>query len=710
MSDKTILKVEGMTCSNCAQGISRYLEKKGLREVQVDFTTGEVVFEEIQSEEMPEVIHGIEQLGYHVHGDETESKKPGRLTYLKSIEFRLLFCAIFTLPLLLHMFIDWHPLHQPVVQLILSLPVFTIGMLYFGKSALASLRSGIPNMDVLITIGSVAAFIYSLAGMYLYAGTGKVSSYLFFETSATIITLVLLGNLIEKRSVRRTTSAIRELMEMQPQFAHLITIEKDLSETVNKVSVDEIKKHDLILVHSGDVIPVDGRIYWGAGSVDESAMTGESMPVTRQSDDQVLAGTLLVDGTIKVQTLKSGNQTALSGIVELVRQAQRSKPAIQKLGDRVSAWFVTIVLFIAIATFVGSYIIFGIDIQSSLMRSIAVLVISCPCAMGLATPTAVAVGLGKAARKGILIKGGTTLEAFSGIRTAVFDKTGTLTTGKFRIREISTYDFSRQDAVNLLYSLEQHSSHPLAVSLVTGLEKEKNTWVSFSGIEEIKGIGIRAKDENGVVYTVGSVQIAENAEEIRPHNIFLKVNDRVVASVDMADDIKEGANEMIKQLIDNGIEPVLLSGDRANRCNEVASALGIVRVYAEKLPEQKAEIIQQLKSEGKVLMVGDGINDAPSLALADIGVSFSEATKIAINSAQVVILHPENMTMLLDALRIGKQTLRTIKQNLFWAFAYNVVAIPVAAAGMLSPMVAALSMAFSDVMVIGNSLRIRIQK
>lgn len=710
MAEKTHLNVEGMTCSNCALGVTRLLEKRGLKEVRVDFTSGEVVFEEVTPDLLPAIMEGIRQLGYRVtnpiDGLGVSEKEP----FVKSEEFLFLVCAFLTLPLLLHMVLPFALLHHPVFQCLVSLPVFLIGMRYFGKSALSSLKTGVPNMDVLITVGSSSAFFYSVAGMMMYYGTPLMHQYLFFETAATIITLVLMGNIIEKRSVRKTTSALRDLAAMQPQMARRITIGKDLQENIETTPVNEIRKNDPVLLNAGDQIPVDGTLYQGNLVVDESALTGESLPVEKATGSQVLAGSIIISGNARVVTEKAGRQTVLANIIELVKAAQQSKPEIQKLGDRVSAWFVPAVLLIALGTFLVSFFFFNMEARLSIMSAVAVLVISCPCAMGLATPTAVAVGLGKAARKGILIKGGSTLELFSNIKTAVFDKTGTLTTGHFSVNAIHTYGFDEQKAINIIYSLEQYSSHPIAQSLLREFEKRKTNVISLMTVQEEKGLGIRGEDAEGRVYRLASEGAVKATSVLKGHSVYLTENNQIVAALDLMDEIKPGASAMISALKLQGITPVLLSGDGEKRCREVAEMIGIDNVYFNHLPHEKIQKVDALKKEGTLLMVGDGINDAPSLASADIGISFSSATKIAINTARVVILNQEDLRIILTAIHIGKQTLSTIRQNLFWAFAYNLVAIPVAAVGLLSPMVAAFSMAFSDVVVIGNSLRLRLRK
>lgn len=706
MSEKTVLNVEGMTCSNCALGISRFLEKQGLHEIRVDFTTGEVAFEEVAPPQKEEVIKGINKLGYKVLVP-NDSDDATASPFFSSLEIRFLICLVLTIPLMAHMFSKWWLLHNSWFQFALATPVFVIGMIHFGKSAVASLKTGIPNMDVLITLGSAAAYFYSIAGMTWY-GTSQMN-YLFFETSATIITLVLLGNIIEKRSVRQTTTALTELVALQPRLANLITIPGDMKERIETVDIALVKKNDGVLVNQGGVVPVDGKVYWGEATVDESALTGESVPVFRKNGDQVLAGSIVTDGTIKIVCEKTGESTALSGIIDLIKDARLSKPEIQKLGDKVSAWFVPVVVTIAIVTFLTAHFIFDIAAKQSLMQAIAVLVISCPCAMGLATPTAVAAGLGRAAGDGILVRGGATLESFDTIKSIVFDKTGTLTTGAFKITEMATYHISMEEATNILYSIEQHSSHPVARSIVSELTPKATNWIAFNEVTEHKGTGIAATDASGNKYLAGSFRSHAHLTQDATHTVYLSRNNVLVATLDMQDAVKPGTKEVFQELHKQGIQTVLLSGDTAKRCNEVARELGIKKVFSEQLPADKANVIQQLKSEGRVIMIGDGINDAPSLTLADVGISFGDASKIAVNSAEVIFLNG-GMDSLLKIIRTGRLTFQTIRQNLFWAFAYNIIAIPVAAAGFLSPMVAALSMAFSDVIVIGNSIRLKFRK
>lgn len=704
-STKITLNVEGMDCSSCALGITNSLNKLGLKDVNVNFATGEAVFTENKAIELRSIVNNIEKLGYKVVDSKKETA--GKRTLLK-VEKLFYFTLPFTIPLLLHMFLPFHFLHHPLFQLAMCVPVFATGIYHFGKSALGSLKSGVPNMDVLISIGAGSAFLYSLAGTLIYYGLPEAENYLFYETSAVIITLVLLGNVLEQRSVKQTTTAIRELTALQEGKAKLV-VTRNGKEEISEVDIDSIIKYDVVAVNTGDKIPVDGEIISGSGSADESMLTGESVPVEKNAGDFVTGGTFLASGSIKVRAKKIGKETALAQIIEMVKTAQNTKPPIQKLGDKVSAVFVPAVVGIAILTFIISFFIAEISLQNSLMHSVAVLVISCPCAMGLATPTAVMAGLGRAAKKGILIKGGQTLEEFSRVEKIIFDKTGTLTTGKFTIKKITAYNGTAEEKISdLLYSLEKNSSHPLAKSVVENLKNKAQT-VELSNIKEEKGLGISAKDKEGNEIKAGSFRMAENANNAS-HNIYLFINGKLAAGVDLEDEIQLFAKQAIALLNTSGRETILLSGDKKERCEKLAAELGIKKVFSEQTPAQKLSLIEQLSANSKVAMVGDGINDAPALAKAHIGISLSNATQIAVQSADIILLGNLGMKQLYEALLISKHTLLTIKQNLFWAFFYNVVAIPIAAVGLLSPMIAAFSMAFSDVIVIGNSIRLKTKK
>ncbi len=684
------LNVTGMHCNNCALSIHKLLEKKGLQDISVDFASEEVKFSNTNDTQLPEIIKGIEQLGYKVVDDPALHTAP----FYEKVENKFIFCAIFTVPLLLHMLLPWHFLHMPMVQLLLCLPVFIVGCLYFGKSAWHSVKSGIPNMDVLIFIGSTSAFIYSLVGTIENLG----EQYQFYETCATIITLVLLGNVFEKRSVNQTTSAVKDLVKIQQVNANRV-----IDGTVEVISARDVRPGDTLLVNQGDKIPVDGEVLEGSASVDEAMLTGESVPVDKEKYDKVIGGTIVQNGNFRMIATKVGSNTILSQIIELMKKAQAAQPPIQKLGDKVAAIFVPAVILIALITFVLTYYLGDAGLQRSLMNAIAVLVISCPCAMGLATPTAVMVGLGRAAKSGILIKGGDTIEAVANTKYVVFDKTGTLTTGKFSIHDVKVEDGMDIAIVRgIITAIEERSNHPIAKSLVNELKPLPQTRLILRSATEEKGLGMRAEDVEGNNYFLGMGKSA-NANDF---NLSLYKNQVLLGQIAIDDTIKPEAVTLISELKKMGIVPVLLSGDRKNRCLKVAQIVGIDEVHAEKLPDEKLTVIDIYKQKGKTIMIGDGINDAPALTKADVGVSMNDASQVAIQSARVVLLNTD-LHSVIKFLQISKHTLLTIKQNLFWAFAYNVIAIPIAALGFLNPMIGAFTMAFSDIVVIGNSLRLK---
>lgn len=699
VKEKKSLSVDGMTCTNCAQTVNNFLTRKGLENVYVDFTSGKVTYEENKNVPQKEIEKGIRNLGYQVVKDENSG---GSYQALKK---RFIFSLLLTLPLFLSMFLPFEWLRDPYFQLVLCTPVYVLGAYHFGKSAFSSLRMGVPNMDVLILLGSSAAFFYSLTGTLLVLG----ESYQFYETAATIITLIMLGNLLEQKSVKQTTTAIDELSRLQVKKARKITGNRNGREEVQEIPVDLLKQDDLLLVNTGDRVPADGEIVWGTGYLDESMITGESIPVHKKTHSKVIGGTILQEGTVKVKVSATGKNTVLSQIIEMVRNAQASKPRIQNLGDKVSAIFVPAVTLITLTTFTISYFLMDISLQSALLRAVAVLVISCPCAMGLATPTAVMVGIGKAAKKGILIKGGKTLEQFARIKQIVFDKTGTLTDGNFKISQLKLYDGHDENEINnVIKKLETHSSHPIARSIVKALDHVTGS-PDFKTIQEEKGTGVKAEDHQGNLYKIGSANMLTNGKTYPEHQVYLFKNEALVAGIDLEDQVKEQSGATVEYFNNQKVSTILLSGDKEEKTRILANHLKIREYFAEKSPGEKLSMVQQFSEQKTTAMAGDGINDAPALSRAHVGISLSNATEVAIQSAEVVLLNGK-ISGLPMAHKISKKTLTTIKQNLFWAFFYNVIAIPVAAAGLLNPMIAALSMAFSDVMVIGNSLRLKIRK
>jgi Cu+-exporting ATPase len=701
--EKVDWKVEGMTCTNCALTINRYLEKEGLKDVKVNFIGGEVTFELNGNKTKEELAKGIGDLGYKVTNElQTINHKQLKKLFSNHLQ-RFLFCLPFTLVLMLHM-LPWHIhfLMNPWIQLAICIPVYIVGMGYFGVSAVKSLRHGIPNMNVLIAIGATAAFVYSLIGSIANLGM----DYIFYETAATIITLVFLGEWIEHKSVAGTQKELNKLAAQQKVMANMIAFDEEHKELIFPVENTSLHVGDLILIKTGEQVPIDCKILWGDVHVNEALLTGESKPIHKEKKDALIGGSLITDGTVKAQVTAVGKDTVLSNILTLVKQAQGEKPPIQQLADKISAIFVPAVLGIAVLTFLINFFAFDVSGTNSLMRSIAVLVISCPCAMGLATPAAIAVGLGRAAKNGILFRNAKSLELFKSITTVVFDKTGTLTKGQMTISKWqSTIDENLFKQI--IFSLEKYSNHPIAKAITA--DWKINNPLNWKKIEEIKGLGMKAEDAAGNIYKLGSYKIALALTEDSSHTAYLLQNDKLIGWFDMEDEIRAEAKDVISYLHSKNIQTILLSGDSLERTQKIADDLGIDKIYAEKTPEEKLQIIGELNNQTPVAMVGDGVNDAPALAKATIGISMSDATQLAVQSAQVVLMN-KGIQHLPLALGLGKHTFKTIKGNLFWAFIYNIVAIPIAAVGLLQPGFAALAMGFSDVVLALNSIWLKFKK
>ena len=709
------LKVDGMSCTNCALSIHKYLENQGVTEPKVSFMEGEVQFDlpaEIKKETL---VKGITNLGYKVRGQEEAApvKK-----WLDNNKERALFCLIFTIPLVAHMIPGIHQIPgmhvfmNPYVQLGMTIPVFIVGMGYFGKSAWNSMLNGIPNMNVLVSIGALASFGYSLYGTLI----GKGMEFAYYETTATILTLVFFGNYLEDASIESTQRALKDLVKAQKVMANMIVFDENHKEILFNVESDTLKVGDLILINSGETIPMDCKVLWGEANVNESIVTGESVPVFRKMNDILLGGSTIENGTVKAYVTAVGNDTVLANILKMVKAAQGEKPPVQILADKISAIFVPLVLSIALATLIGNYFFAHnaagapIGFGESMLRAIAVLVISCPCAMGLATPAAIAVGLGRGARNGIVFKNAKSLETFKDIKQVVFDKTGTLTTGHFEIAQFkiaATASGMKEDEFKaLVYSLERYSNHPIAKCIST--HWKTNNATNWSKIEEVKGMGIQAVDKEGNTYWSGSFKTLKDQNAEDGHNVYIQKNGELIGWVDVTDQIRPEAKEVIETLHKQGIHTILLSGDRKEKCEAVGKALGIQEIISEQSPEDKLKKLDTLTAIVPTAMVGDGINDAPALAKATIGISLSNASHIAIQSAQVILMN-QGLKNLPMSLGLGRRTYETIKENLAWAFSYNIIAIPVAALGLLGtwgPTYGALIMGLSDVVLALNSLRL----
>jgi Cu+-exporting ATPase len=698
---ETTLKITGLSCNNCALGLQKQLQKNGIKNASVNFTASEIIFEQQNPEEINLIRKIVTDMGYRVI--ETEKEQKAKSPLFQRIEFQFYFSLLFTIPLLIGMFINYPLFHNGWFQLALCIPVFIIGLLHFGKSALSSLKAGVPNMDVLILTGSSAAFFYSLYGLLNHMGM----DYHFFETSASIITLVLLGNLLEHKAIAKTTTAIDDLIKLQNiQAKKIVSING--FEKVIEIKSTEVKSHDVLLANSGDSIAADGIIIWGEALIDESPVTGESIPVERKIGEKVFGGGIVSGGSIKIEVRATGKESLLGQMIELVKNAANDKPPLQNLADKISAVFVPVVIAISVITFILNYFVFDIEIQPSVLRAIAVLVISCPCALGLAIPTAVVAGIGRVFKKGVLIKGASTLQKLHDIKHFVFDKTGTITSETFSVKKLECFGISHTEAASIISSLEKHSNHAIAKSLtITFADASYN---ALFDIEEKNGIGMQGKDADGNIFRIGSSRIIPEGTVLSENfDIYLLKNNVAVAGIQLENKIKSEAAEIFQYLRNNKISTYLVSGDKLEKCMQVGEALNISEVMAEKLPDEKLSIISELEKKFPTVMIGDGINDAPALSRASLGISVSNGTQIAMNAAQIILLDG-NLKRLKYAIIISNATVKIIKQNLFWAFFYNVIAIPLAAFGYLNPLIAAAAMALSDIIVISNSLRLTVKK
>lgn len=613
-----------------------------------------------------------------------------------SLEFKAAFATACTLPLLLSMVIAAPFLHDPLVQFFISTPVVILGFAHFGISGLKSLGQLKPNMDVLVTIGIASAYVYSILSFQ----EGKGHEYMYFETAASIVMYVLIGNLIEHRAVAKTTSAVEELGRLKPAKARKITGEDSAIE----IDAESIRTDDILAVVSGDSIPVDGIITRGEALIDESMITGESLPIEKITGNTVIGGSVLTNGSIQIRATATGEATILSEIIRLVTAAQSNKPSIQRIGDSVSAVFVPMVLLFAIGAFIANLFWFEAHFNDALLRAVAVLVVACPCAMGLATPTAIMVGVGRAAKRGILFKGGDTVEGLSRAKSMIFDKTGTITTGSFLIKKIDALTEEREKLKSIVRSLEEHSNHPIAISLRSALKDVRP--IALNDVRETKGLGIEGRDAEGNQWALGSKSLLKSEPHNEGYDLYVLKNGLVAGGITIEDELKPDAAEIISTLNNQRLYTALLSGDSERKCKLAANRIPFREYMSERKPHEKLQEIRRLEEFGSVAYVGDGINDGPALTTATVGIALGKASAVAIQSANVVLMS-EDLHKTVEAYMLARATVRVIKQNLFWAFFYNILMIPLAAIGTLTPGFAALAMALSDVFVIGNSLRLK---
>jgi len=717
-----------MTCAACSARVEKKLDSlEGVKAANVNLGTEKATVEYLPEQiTVADLIKAVRSVGYEaeiVEDISRDQEMEEKEAEIQNLRILLVISIALSLPLLLSMLLsilgwDWAGtawLHNQYFQLIIATPIqFLIGARFYQQSYYA-LRSGSANMDVLIAMGTSAAYFFSLYNVFFEeVGLGMMKS-LYFETSAIIITLVLLGKYFEAVAKGKTSEAIRKLAALQAKTARVVRegVEVD-------IPIEEVEIGDIVIVRPGEKVPVDGRIVEGHSSLDESMLTGESIPVDKQIGDMVFGATINKFGTFKLEATRIGKETALAQIIKMVEDAQGSKAPIQKIADQVAGVFVPTVLAIAAVTFVIWYLL-GQGINQALFSAVAVLVIACPCALGLATPTAIMVGTGKGAENGILIKGGEHLEAAYKLNAVVVDKTGTITKGIPELTDVlSLGDLEPDDILQLASIAEKRSEHPLGVAIAARAIEVFGQLSEPDSFEAIPGRGVQAVVDGKTVY-VGTRRLMREKgidieglesritelEDQGKTAMLMAVEDKLAGILAVADTVKESSPEAIADLQNMGIEVYMITGDNHRTADAIARQVGIRHVLAEVLPENKAEQVNQLQAEGKIVaMVGDGINDAPALATAHIGMAMGTGTDIAMEAADITLMRGDLRTIP-AAIRLSRQTMRKIKQNLFWAFIYNIIGIPIAALGMLNPVIAGAAMAFSSVSVVTNSLTLR---
>lgn len=742
MKDK--FDITGMTCSACSAHVYKAVSKlDGVKDVNVNLLSNNMVVEYDDNIKPSDIITAVVDAGYGAQvasQNKSDNKKVNKEQINESdlMYERLKYSFIFFIPVLyLSMGPMMHLPNLPILQgyenslnyaftlFLLTIPIVFINRAFFIKGYKALIHKA-PNMDTLVALGAFSAMIYGIFAIYRI-GYGlavsnhelvmKYSHSLYFESAATILTLITLGKYLEAKSKKKTSKALEKLMDLTPKTA---IIERDGKEYT--VLVDEVKAGDIVLVKPGGSIAVDGEIIEGNTTIDQSSITGESMPVEKSVGDKVISATINKTGYIKYRALKVGKDTTISQIIALVEEAANSKAPISKLADKISGIFVPIVITIAIISAVF-WLYMGMSSEFALSIAISVLVISCPCALGLATPVAIMVGTGRGAENGILIKSAESLEAAHSINAIAIDKTGTITEGKMTVKSVEVYKYDENTILQTAYTLEKSSAHPIAKAIVNKCEKLGFDVFSATDFNFYNGLGISCII-NGKKYSCGSAKFMTSlAIEYKNKQknidntsapIYLAEENELIGIINVSDKIKETSIEAVKKFKESNIEVYMLTGDNKQSAEYTAFQAGIENVYAELMPQDKEEIIRQLQEKGKkVAMVGDGINDAPALMRSDLGIAIGAGTDVAIQSADIVLIN-NNLLDAVTSVKLSKAVLKNIKMNLFWAFFYNIIGIPVAAGvfylsyGLtLNPMIAAAAMSFSSVFVVTNALRLR---
>ena len=733
------LPVEGMTCASCVARVEKSLKKiDGIENVYVNLAAEKVSFELDKNVDLEIAAGAVGKYGYKLHTEEVNESQslPNDENstdkvfeeHFNSLKHDLFFALTLTIPIFIISMLRGFDFFQTIwpfsidytnkILLILTTPIIFISGKRFYKSFWANLKHFSANMDTLVAVGTGTAYLYSLVATLFpsWISNSVVIPHVYFDTAAVIILLILLGKVLETRAKSKTNSAIKKLLELKPDKVTIIS-----NGTEKQIKISELKKGYKVVIKPGEKIASDGNIIEGYSTVDESMLTGESFPVEKNIGAEIIGGTINKNGTFIYEVTAVGDNSVLGQIIKLVESAQGSKAPIQKLADQVAAVFVPAVIIIAIITFVA-WMIFpqSPSFNRALLNFVAVMIIACPCAMGLATPTAIMVGTGIGAQHGILVKNGEALEKAYKVTSIVLDKTGTITEGKPIVTDIKTFNFDAQKLLNLLGTVENRSEHPLAEAITNYTKSNNFELGNINSFESIPGFGISAiVDENKILlgnkkmmekYSVDLRQSEKDYNQISAEGksiVLVAVNGKIAGIVGIADPVKESSAKAIAEFNQMGIKVFMITGDNEKTAKAIATKIGIDNYFSEVLPEGKAEKVKQLQQQGEIVaMVGDGINDSPALVTADLGIAIGTGTDIAIESSDITLVKGSLLSVV-SAIKLSKRTIRTIKQNLFWAFIYNIIGIPIAALGFLNPMVGALAMSMSSVSVISNSLRLK---